>query len=332
MVAREAIVCLEALEGDRFEFPINPRGIKVRRGRNVNVVPILGLGEVVQPGSIVPVEISFDTLLLRYPDSTLNNYRYTEKPEQSIERLERWMGRTKEGKQENPHIIRVVVSATGFSREMVLTEVGTEYREAEPDAVYISVTLKEWRRQVVRITQGTARPLLEEVVEEAATGGPTAQSPVVNEGAFKTLFPGGTQQTEGSSSTRPRSVTPPFHIARAGESLQTLAERYGEDGGSSRLFADRIYAANAHKWEPGGPYHNKYAYFDGDGNQVPKPEYWTLRNFFGGPGVVGGPERRKLYQPPLSRSNIYQALPPGVVLTLPGGGRDFRHDFISSPG
>ena len=320
MVALESIVLLEAESGQtgRFEFPVNPQGFKIRRGRNVAVVPILKLGEIILPGSLVPVELSFETFLPRYYDPELCNYEYTERPEQSVERLERWMGRTKTGEQENPNVLQVIVAKTGFSRKMWLTDVGAESRVGEPDSVYISVTLKEWRRQVVRITQGTARPLIEVAEEATGGGGGGSASPALDDGALRSRFPGGTQQPAETGTPRGQ-VFARYHTVQAGDTLYSLAKRYYGDSGSVRLFADRLYAANAHKWRKGGQYYEKYAYFDKDGNRTNKVEFFSFRNFF------TSVERRHLYQPPPERGRYYKALPPGVTITLlPPSGSEIR--------
>ena len=262
----------ETSGGSEFHFPINPGSITVSYSRSVTQVPILGLGEVILPGSMAPASISFEALLPRpeaYDDmASVCNYRVTEKPEESVDRLERWMGRTKLG-QANPEVLRVEITGSGFSRQMVLTEVSAEYRPGEPDALYVRVSLREWRAQSVKITVGQARPLLPE--RARITRGSRVSDP---EKLDEDLPVGSRVPPDGDPFWQP---APTHHTTRKEENYNTLWKAYGSLIDQT-IWLGELKENNVHLFQPGGKYFQKYDYFDL--NEIPiSREHWEyLRN------------------------------------------------------
>ena len=314
--------------GEAFEFPVDPATIKVMMGRNVTTVPILGLGEVLLPGSLTPTQITFEAMLPR-PSAyeslkSVCNYEIFEKPEETRNKLERWMGRVKpfaEG-QKNPELLRVTISRSGFSRLMVLTNMTSEYRPGEPDVMYVNVTFKEWRRQAVRITQGEARPLL----EEAPTGTGSGLLAILEGGRYpdRSIEDLRRDYIPPISERTPTNL-PARHRTKSGDTFNSLANHYfsGVDNYSERYFADRLYNLNKHKWEPGGVYYEKYEYKNVRTEQiVTKPAFWSIGNllpFLGGGDqkIVGSTvQKTKKYTPYPVQGRYYQALPAGVFITL----------------
>ena len=175
---RGALVLTEtAAEGERVrcEFPINPPEIKVRRGRNTSTVAIINLGDVLLPGSLALVEISFEAILPRYYDASLCNFTPADDPnafvpENIVSRLEHWMGYREDGPQANPTVLQVTVTHSNFSRPMVVTAVEDTDKGGEPDSLYVSVTLTEWRDQRIEVTRGDPRPRAEPAILARAGG------------------------------------------------------------------------------------------------------------------------------------------------------------------
>ena len=344
--------------GELFNFPVNPASITIMYSRSVTQVPILGLGDVILPGTLVPAELSFETFFPRFYDSSFCNFRYEERPEESVSRLERWMGRSDQG-QINPEVLLVTVSGSGFARRMVLTEMAAEYRPGEPDALYVRVSLKEWRSQSVKITRGEARPLLP---ERPGVGGGSG-SAVDDEEALEDKLPKcgyhfdsnsgltvenlrrrpeGDCRPEGSGGSDViRIPPPPSHFdTKPGDKLITIAQKFSGEV-DDRLYAKQIVNLNAHKWQPGGIYHEKYRYRGLNGEIIAKWLFDQLvaqarASLQGGRGQVFSKKnaeailetlgKEKLWQPPPHAGHLYRALPAGVRLKLPtvNGSRVFR--------
>ena len=170
-----ALVLTDILEGDagRCEFPINPPEITVRKGRQTTTVPIINLGEVLLPGSLMLAEISFEAILPRYYDSTLCNFSDgidDTFPETAVSRIAYWMGEREGAPQENPTVLRVTIADGGFSRNMVVTQLDHTDKGGEPDALYVSITLKEWREQTIEVTRGEPRARVEPTQVAVARG------------------------------------------------------------------------------------------------------------------------------------------------------------------
>ncbi len=150
---RESIVLNDVKRGQRFMFPVNPPLIAIRDGRQFNEVPIVGLGVALLAGPVNPQEISFDSFLPRDYDESFCNYVNLDKPEDTIERLLFWMGRTAQNIQRAASPLRVTVTGTQFSQIMVITDLQHSFVGGEPDAVYFSISLRQWRRQRVRVEE-----------------------------------------------------------------------------------------------------------------------------------------------------------------------------------
>ena len=316
--------------GESFHFPVNPGNIAIHHRRSITKVPVLGLGEVILPGSLSPASISFEALLPRpeaYDDlRSVCNYRVVEKPEESVGRFERWMGRTQYG-QVNPEIIRVDITGSGFSRKMVLTEVSAEYRPGEPDALYARLSLEEWKVQSVKITQGADRPLLPER--------PGIVSPVSNSGSLNNMLPDG-ENGGGSTGLNVDYTNPTHHTTGPKDTYYKLWQRYGGDEASHTKWATRFIVLNDGLFQPGGKYYQQFEYFDLNGTLV-SPQLWL--EIYNSPLTTPG-DRTKLESsrrlkylsgsplhenrlPPATRQNV--VLPFPCVLELPkvGGSFDF---------
>lgn len=153
MADRERIVVVDEKRGHRFEFPVNPPRITVSDGRQFNDVPIVGLGVALLAGPMQPQELSFSAFLPRGYDSSFVNYPNLETPEDSVERLLFWMGRTRNQKQQAATPLRVTITGTNFSQLMVISDFTHSYEGGEPDAVYFDITFRQWRRQRVRVEE-----------------------------------------------------------------------------------------------------------------------------------------------------------------------------------
>ena len=154
---REAIVLRDVKRGQRFMFPVNPPEIIINDGREFAEVPIINLGVALLAGPVSPQEIRFQSFFPRQYDPSFCNYVDLEAPEDSVERLLFWLGRSRTNTQIAATPLRVTVTGTNFSQLMVLSEFEHSFRGGEPDAVYFSISLRQWRRQRVRIEEETSQ-------------------------------------------------------------------------------------------------------------------------------------------------------------------------------
>jgi LysM repeat protein len=155
-MAREAIVLTDEATKERFEFPVNPESISVSMGRAVSDVDVIGMDSVALAGNLNPVTLSWEGFLPDSYDETLCNYP-PERPEISVRRLEKWLGRSDAG-QSRPVPLRVVVTSTFFSRLMIITDFEAEFRGGEPGDVYYTITLRSWRAQTIRVETAESPP------------------------------------------------------------------------------------------------------------------------------------------------------------------------------
>lgn len=264
----------ESSGGQEFHFPVNPPTITISHRRAITKVPVLGLGEVILPGSMSPASISFEAMLPR-PEAyaelkSICNYRVVEKPEESVSRFERWMGRTQYG-QTNPEVIRVEITGSGFSRQMVLTEVSSEYRPGEPDALYVNVSLEEWKGQSVKITQGPSRPLLPERPGIVRSG---SGSPVDDDDELDNELPTGNNGLPDGGDPFYVPV-PTSHTTSPNESWNDLWKRYasGEDKGA---WITQVILLNRSKFASGGEYYQKFRYKDLSGGDISAQEWLEI--------------------------------------------------------
>lgn len=204
--SRERIVLEDEKRGQRFVLPVNPPRISVSDGRSFTEVPIVGLGVALLNGPMKPQELQIASFFPRYYDESFCNYSQLAIPEDSIEKIIFWMGRTSGQVQQVATPLRVTITGTPFSQLMVITDFQHEYAGGEPDAVYFDMTLRQWRRQRVR-------------VEEAGSG-------------------------SASSSTSDKRQTPPLsgrtYTVKKGDTLWALAKKYYGSGSKWST----IYEAN----------------------------------------------------------------------------------------
>jgi LysM repeat protein len=179
---RESIVLKDEKRGQRFIFPVNPPRIQVVDGRSFNEVPIINLGVALLAGEVNPQEITFESFFPRQYDPSYCNYVQLETPEDTIDRLLFWLGRSN-NVQQAPTPLRVTVTGTQFSQLMVITEFSHSYEGGEPDAVYFGITLRQWRQQRVRV---------EEVATASSTGTTAARQEPPLAGTTYTVVRGDT--------------------------------------------------------------------------------------------------------------------------------------------
>lgn len=154
-----AIVLKDEKRNQRFVFPVNPPRIQISDNRQFNEVPIVGLGVALLAGPVTPQEISFESFLPRNFDAGYCNYVNLEVPEDTIDRLLFWLGRSTTAVQLPATPLRVTVTGSQFSQLMVITDLQHSFEGGEPDAIYFTITLRQWRRQRVRVEEestGTA--------------------------------------------------------------------------------------------------------------------------------------------------------------------------------
>lgn len=150
------IVLKDEKRDQRFAFPVNPPRIQIVDGRQFQEVPVVGLGVALLAGPVNPQEIAFEGFFPREYDSSFCNYVSLEVPEDSVDRLLFWMGRTTTNIQQEATPLRVTVTGTQFSQLMVITDFQHSFEGGEPDAIYYAITLRQWRQQRVRVEEANA--------------------------------------------------------------------------------------------------------------------------------------------------------------------------------
>jgi len=171
--ARESIVLVDEKRGQRFVFPVNPSRIAISDGRSFSEVPILGLGVALLAGSVAPQELNFEGFFPRDYVSDYCNYTQLEVPEDTVARMQFWLGRTRNNVQRAATPLRTSITGTQFSQLMVITDFQHSYEGGEPDSIYFTITLRQWRRQRVRVEEvgdETTPPVDDERAEPPLTG------------------------------------------------------------------------------------------------------------------------------------------------------------------
>lgn len=162
----ERIVFEDEKTGSRFVFPVNPPRIMISDGRQFNEVPIINLGVALLAGPMNPQELSFESFLPRSFVEDYTNYIDLEVPEDTVERLVNWMGRSKTNVQQAAIPLRVTITGTQFSQLMVITDFQHRYEGGDPDAIWFNISLRQWRRQRVRVEEAASADTDEVIVSE----------------------------------------------------------------------------------------------------------------------------------------------------------------------
>ncbi len=216
---REAIVLRDEKRNQRFMFPVNPARISVHDGREFSEVPIIGLGTALLAGSVNPQEITFESFFPRNYDPSFCNYPNLQVPEDTVAQLMFWLGRSSNNIQLAATPLRVMITGTQFSQLMVITEFSHEFVGGSPDAIYFNITMRQWRRQRVR-------------VEEVGDG-----------------------SSGSDSDERPESPsTGDHHTVVKGDTLWSLAKRfYGSGSKWSTIYAanESVIGSNPNLIQPG---------------------------------------------------------------------------------
>ncbi len=147
----EAIVLKDQKTNTRFMFPVNPDQISISDGRMFQEIPIINLGTTLLAGPMTPQGLQFESFFPKIYDASYCNYLLIENPINSWNRIVRWMGRNVNNVQLPATPLRVTVTGSKFSQIMVVTDFSRDQFGGEPGDIFYRITLKQWRRQVIRI-------------------------------------------------------------------------------------------------------------------------------------------------------------------------------------
>ena len=152
----EAIVLKDTKSSTRFMFPVNPDQISISDGRMFQEIPIINLGTTLLAGPMAPQGLQFASFFPKIFDASYCNYRSIENPVHSWNRIVRWMGRNVNNVQLPATPLRVTITGSKFSQIMVVTDFSRDQLGGEPGDIFYQITLRQWRRQVIRIEAADA--------------------------------------------------------------------------------------------------------------------------------------------------------------------------------
>lgn len=151
----------------RFIVPVNPETLSLTRSRDYTEVDIINYRSVGRLGATKLRRFEFSSVMLRYYDENLSNYRFNDErrhrtyPESMIQILDGWI------ESRRPEPVFLTITGTRVNLPMVITRFDWEERAGEPDAVYYTLGLQEY---VASSTKLIGRP------EPIRSPGPAAPS------------------------------------------------------------------------------------------------------------------------------------------------------------
>lgn len=124
---------------DKFQFPVNPEEVSIRREKQLETVNILSLGEVDLPQAEKIKEISFSSFFPADEDpigsmNLLTTYMVSKQP------------------------VRLLITGAGINILGLISSHATSLRGGEPGDIYYDITIRTWREPKVRKQAASAAP------------------------------------------------------------------------------------------------------------------------------------------------------------------------------
>lgn len=197
---------LKDSSGVDFKFPVNPEEVNITRGKDVETVNILSLGEYDFPGGEKVKEIAFSSFFPLHYNKSYCTYEDFPDPKTAMDQLTAMMS-----KGEPLRLLIVGENTKLLNALVILSAHNNSFRGGEPGDIYFDIVARTWRKPKVHTKAGT-------VSSSSQTGA-------------------GAKAKTSRSDTRKKSVT---YVVKSGDSLAKIAKR--ELGSSSKWQA--IYKLN----------------------------------------------------------------------------------------
>lgn len=127
--------------GNDFQFPVNPEEITISRGKALETVNILSLGEYDFPAGEKVKEIAFSSFFPVVHDEGYCNYREIPDPQEAMNLLTKMMN--------SKQPVRLIITGTAVNVLVMISAHNTTFKGGEPGDVYFELTARTWRNMKV---------------------------------------------------------------------------------------------------------------------------------------------------------------------------------------
>lgn len=127
--------------GNDFYFPVNPDDITISRGKALETVNILSLGEYDFPAGEKVKEIAFSSFFPAVYDPGYCNYENLPDPQEVMNQL------TTKMNSKSP--VRLIISGTAVNVLVMIAAHNSSFKGGEPGDVYFDLTARTWREMKV---------------------------------------------------------------------------------------------------------------------------------------------------------------------------------------
>lgn len=157
--------------GNDFYFPVNPDEISISRGKALETVNILSLGEYDFPAGEKVKEVAFSSFFPAVYDPGYCNYENLPDPQEAMNQLTTMMN----GKSP----VRLIISGTAVNVLVTIAAHNSSFKGGEPGDVYFDLTARTWREMKVHTAASAAggRPKNQPVRIRKSRRKPTSSNP-----------------------------------------------------------------------------------------------------------------------------------------------------------
>lgn len=134
--------------GNDFQFPVNPEEITISRGKALETVNILSLGEYDFPAGEKVKEIAFSSFFPAVHDEGYCNYREIPNPQEAMNLLTKMMN--------SKQPVRLIITGTAVNVLVMISAHNTTFKGGEPGDVYFELTARTWRNMKVHTNAAAA--------------------------------------------------------------------------------------------------------------------------------------------------------------------------------
>lgn len=134
--------------GKDFQFPVNPEEITITRGKSLETVNILSLGEYEFPAGEKVKEIAFSSFFPASYDEGYCKYSELPDPQEAMNQLTRMMN------SKTP--VRLIITETAVNVLVMISAHNTTFKGGEPGDVYFELTARTWRDMKVHTNTSVA--------------------------------------------------------------------------------------------------------------------------------------------------------------------------------
>lgn len=135
-------------EGNDFHFPVNPEEIRITRGKNIETINILSLGEFDFPAGEKVKEITFSSFFPAVYDTGYCNFEDIPDPMEAMQTLTKMTA--------NKQPVRLVITNTPVNVLVLISTHDTTFKGGENGDVYFDLIARTWRDMKVHTKVATA--------------------------------------------------------------------------------------------------------------------------------------------------------------------------------